>query len=106
MKAGDLKHRITINTVTRSTDALGQENEATPSHFATVWAAKLQLTSKDIAKQAGTQEQSEIKLLIRYLADITTAMTVVFRGRTYAINGTEEYADREGLFLFVRSVNG
>ena len=106
MKAGDLKYRIAIKQAGTTTDALGQEIEGTPTVLATVWAAKYALSTKDVSRQAGLKEQAEAKFAIRYRADITTQMTVEFDGKPYQIIGTEEFEDRIGLYLFVRSING
>lgn len=105
MRAGDLKYRIAIKQAVSTTDALGQEIESAPAVIGTVWAAKYALSTKDVAKQSGQQEQAEAKFGIRYRGDITTSMTVEFDGKQYQITGTEEFEDRVGLYLFVRSIN-
>jgi len=104
MKAGDLKHRVTILTSSSTTNDIGEVVEGTPVTVATVWAAKWQLTVKDITRAAAQVAQAEAKFLIRYRDDITTSMTVQHKGKTYAITGLEEYEDGHGLFLMVRSM--
>jgi SPP1 family predicted phage head-tail adaptor len=103
MEAGKLNHRITIQQPATATDALGQVIEGSLADVATVWAAKWQLSTKDVSRQAGQTEQAEAKFLIRYRDNITTLMSVTFNGKRYQITGTEEFEDRVGLFLFVRS---
>lgn len=104
MKAGDLRHRIVILSSSTSTNDIGEVVEGTPLEVATVWAAKWQLTVKDISRAAGQVAQAEAKFLIRHRDDITTSMTVQHKGVIYAITGTEEYEDGQGLFLMVRSM--
>lgn len=105
MKAGDLRERITIKTPTTTIGSKGQDLEGTPTTLATVWAAKWNLSTKDVTRQAGIAEQASAKFLIRYRADITTSQTVEYRGQTYKVIGTEDYENRVGLFLFVRSID-
>lgn len=105
MNAGDLKHRITILTTgSATTNDIGEAIDGSPLPVATVWAAKWQLTTKDISRAAGQVAQAEAKFLIRNRNDITTAMTVQHKGVAYAITGMEEYEDGQGLFLMVRSM--
>ncbi|MEV4934927.1 phage head closure protein [Sphingobium sp. LSP13-1-1.1] len=104
MKAGDLKQRITFLSSTTTTNDIGEVVEDAPTEVATVWAAKYQLTVKDITRAAGQSAQAEVKFLIRYRADITTKMIVQHKGVTYAITGLEEYEAGQGLFVMVRSM--
>lgn len=106
IEAGKLQHRITIKQTTKRPNAVGQVIKDAVVDLATVWAAKWQLSTKDITRQAGQTEQAEGKFLIRYRDDIRTGMLIAFDGRTYEITGTEETEDRTGLYLLVRSVNG
>lgn len=104
MKAGDLKHRISILTTGTTTNDIGEVIEGAPQVVGTVWAAKWQLTVKDITRAASQASQAEAKFLIRHRSDITTAMKVQHKGVTYAITGLEEFEDGQGLFLMVRSL--
>jgi len=104
MNAGKLRHRVTILTTSATTNDIGEVVEDSPVPLATVWAAKWQLTMKDVTRAAGQTAQAEAKFLIRYRDNITTSMTVQHKGKTYAITGLEEYEDGQGLFLMVRSM--
>ncbi|WP_022682135.1 phage head closure protein [Sphingobium bisphenolivorans] len=105
MNAGALRHRITIlTTISAMTNDIGEVIEGAPLEVATVWAAKWQLTAKDISRAAGQVAQAEAKFLIRHRDDITTQMTVQHKGVTYAITGLEDFEDGQGLFLMVRSM--
>lgn len=105
MNAGSLRHRITILTTgSATTNDIGEVIDGAPQVVAAVWAAKWQLTAKDISRAAGQVSQAEAKFLIRHRADITTQMTVQHKGVTYAITGLEEFEDGKGLFLMVRSM--
>lgn len=105
MEAGKLNKRITIQQPVTVTDAVGQVIESASADLATLWAAKWQLSTNDISRQAGQTAQATGKFLIRYRDDITTQMTVLFDGKRYQIVGTDEFEDRVGLFLFVRSID-
>lgn len=106
MNAGALRHRITILTTSSpTTNNIGEVIDGAPQIIvATVWAAKWQLTAKDISRAAGQVSQAEAKFLIRHRNDITTRMNVQHKGITYAITAIEEFEDGQGLFLMVRSM--
>lgn len=104
MNAGALRHRITILTTGGpTTNDIGEEISGAPLVVATVWAAKWQLTAKDVSRAAGQVSQAEAKFLIRHRSDLTTQMTVLHKGVSYAITGLEDFEDGKGLFIMVRS---
>lgn len=101
ISAGDLNKRLSLQTKTITTNAVGEEEEAWTT-LATVWAGQKLLTVKDVNRQQGQKDQAEIKFIIRYRKDVTTAMRVLYRDQTYYITGTEETLDPDGLLIFVR----
>lgn len=105
IEAGKLRERITIQRATTRKNAHGQVVTDAVAPLATVWAGKWQLSTKDVTRQAGQSAQAEAKFLIRFRDDIKSTDTVLYRGKTYSILGTEEYEDRTGLFLFVRAAS-
>ncbi|MCW2412931.1 MULTISPECIES: phage head closure protein [unclassified Sphingobium] len=104
MKAGDLKERIAITAATSAQNAIGEVVEGSHATIATVWAAKWTLTSKDIARAASAQQQTEAKFAIRYRDGVSTSNRIVHKGTDYQILSIEEFEDGWGLYLFVRSL--
>lgn len=72
MRAGRLRHRVTIQQVTRTRDGFGQPVESW-SAFATVWAAVEPL---------------------RYLASVLPSMRVLFGSRVFRIEAIKDSAER------------
>lgn len=91
MRAGDLRHRITIQKppVTETRDSTGGVDESWET-FATVWASKAHMTSREFfAAQKSNAETTDL-FIIRYRDSITTKMRVLFGSRTYDIIGAND----------------
>ena len=85
MKAGDLRHRITIQQRTLTPDGLGGHTE-TWSELATVWAAVWPVSAKE--RIAGSQVQAETthRVRIRYLEGVLPQMRILFGSRLFEID--------------------
>ncbi|WP_158010710.1 phage head closure protein [Tardibacter chloracetimidivorans] len=99
---GWLDRRIKLLSFTSSQDP--DNGEVTQAWFtlATVWAAKWQLSAKEVDRASATTATAELKFLIRYREDVTTDMRVECAGVQYVITGVAEYGRRQGLNLFAR----
>ncbi|NWN92294.1 phage head closure protein [Marinobacter adhaerens] len=87
MRAGKLRHRVTIQKPGRTQDPVTGEITNGWSDVATVWASVEPVSVKEfIASQAG---QSEIttRITMRYRDGINAKMRAVFRGKIYNIHG-------------------
>ena len=80
MRSGSMRHRITIQQNTPTTNSFGETIDAWTT-LCTVWAAIEPLSGKRYweAKQANTDETGMIR--IRYRSDITTRMRALFGTR-------------------------
>lgn len=85
MRAGQLRHRITLQTPTESTSTSTMGRTPTYADTATVWASVEPLSGNEQwrAKQAGTVVSHRI--IIRYMAGVTSAMRVKFGSRYFGI---------------------
>ena len=90
--AGELNHRITIQSGTVSKDTSGGPVTTYATH-ATVWAAFEGLTGRELWQAMQVRENVPVRFRIRYLATVTPDMRVVDGSKTYNIRSV---ADPDG----------
>lgn len=84
MSGPALTHRITIQRRDDGQDGYGQTIEAW-TDVCTVWAAAEPLRGRELFAAQQTQEQSEVRFVIRYRDGIDAAMRVIWRGQPHGI---------------------
>lgn len=87
MRAGKLRHRVTIQAPGQTQDPTTGEILHGWVDFATTWASIEPLSAREyIAAQSG---QSEItaRIVIRYRDGVLPTMRILHRGKAYAIHG-------------------
>ena len=85
LNAGRLRHRIDIVTQTGVQDSTGGWSLADTQVFASVWAT-VEALSGDEQFVAGTQvSKVSHRVVLRYLAGVTSAMQVRWQGRKFQI---------------------
>ena len=103
MDAGKLDQRIEIQTSITGRDSLNAQT-AQWIKFAEVWASVRQTMGREFLKAEDVQAEGKASFTIRFREGVTSAMRVIWRGRTFGIEdvtGTR----REGyLWLHCRSV--
>lgn len=80
MRAGRLRHRIAIYSVTKSAGVSGAE---TLTLVGTFWAAIEPMSGKEYQGLGGTASVLTHKITIRYLNGITTAHIGIWQGRRF-----------------------
>jgi SPP1 family predicted phage head-tail adaptor len=95
MNPGDLRHRITLQKFTITTNENGFEIE-TWEDFKTVWAKVTNLHGREYYVAAAVQAENTVKFTIRYIEGLDTSMRILFRGRQYNITSIDniEYQNR------------
>lgn len=93
MRAGDLRHRVTLQRVATTKDALGGDVQ-TWSTLATVWAAVKPLSGREAFEAQRVTSTASLFLSIRYREDVTPAMRAVWHGRTFEITHVENVSGR------------
>ncbi|MEQ1977452.1 phage head closure protein [Xenorhabdus sp. SGI240] len=84
MEAGRLRHRIEIQGVrSKQTDSGGVVKERYT--VATVWAEVKFISGRELVASKAVLSESIVRFWVRYRPDISTAMSIVFKGNTYAI---------------------
>jgi SPP1 family predicted phage head-tail adaptor len=84
MKAGELRHRITIQQKDLQRDALGGETSAWVD-YAEVWAAIWPVSGREMMQDMALQGQVTHKIRIRYLDGVLAEMQILFGTRVFRI---------------------
>ena len=103
-RAGQLRHRITLQSVSTTPDSSGDRVEAFAT-FATVWARVEPLTGREqfIAQQI--QSETNYRVEIRYRAGVVATMRVLFGGRTFEVVSVLNVGERNSdLHLMCREL--
>ncbi len=77
MRAGDLRHRVTIQQLTTTRDAEGVTTE-TWTNVATVWAAVEPLQGREYFQAQAVNAEVTTRVRIRYRAGIVPTMRILF----------------------------
>lgn len=96
MRAGTLRHRVTLQRFKQGQDAYGGPVE-TWTDVATIWASVDAVNGREFF--AGRQVQSEVthKITIRHRPDVTSEMRVAHGGKVFGIEAV--LPDRRGTRL-------
>ena len=84
MKAGDLRHRITIQQLAEGENDMGDIVQVW-TDFATVWASVEPLTGREYLSAQQVSAETSGRIRMRYRAGVMATMRVLFGGRTYRI---------------------
>lgn len=88
MAIGEMRHRITIQRVTISTNDNGYEVE-TPEVIKEVWAKVSNLHGKEFFVAKAVQAENTVKVTIRYMTGLDQSMQIVFQGKVYNITAID-----------------
>jgi SPP1 family predicted phage head-tail adaptor len=84
MAIGSMKHRITFQRLTVTTNDNGFESESYED-IKTVWARASNLSGKEFFEAAAIQKEKIIKFVIRAGIEIDESMRILFQGKHYNI---------------------
>ncbi|MBP1920320.1 phage head closure protein [Youngiibacter multivorans] len=88
MTIGEMRHRITIQRVTISTNENGYEVE-TPEVIKEVWAKVANLHGKEYFAAKAVQADNTVKFTIRYMSGLDQSMQIHFQGKVYNITAID-----------------
>lgn len=83
-RAGRMDQRVTLQTRSVVTDAMGQDT-ITWTDLATVWAELLPLRGAEFFAAAQVQSEQTVKVHIRYRTDVTTSCRLVWGTTNYDV---------------------
>ncbi|KKM90813.1 hypothetical protein LCGC14_1234850 [marine sediment metagenome] len=84
MRAGKLRHRVTIEVLSSSQDAAGQETGAW-STFASRWASVQPLTGKELFSARQFHADITHRVRMWYLSGVVPKMRIAFDSRLFNI---------------------
>ena len=87
MRAGKLRHKVTIQAPGLTQDPVSGEMVAGWSDFASVWASVEPLSARDFIAAQANQSEITARIVIRYREGILPTMRILHRGKVYAIQG-------------------
>ena len=85
MRAGELRHRVVIQSKSASQSATTGEVTYTWAEVDTVWAAVEPLSEREFISGPAELQQVNTRILMRYRADVTSEMRCTWNGHTYDI---------------------
>lgn len=86
MDIGQLRHRITVLQLGSTQDSIGQPVEAWVT-FAQPWARVRHVSATEGEKAGAIKSAVRCEIRTRYRVDITPAMRITHKGKTYRITG-------------------
>lgn len=94
MRAGELRHLITIQQATESRTASGAVSKSW-STFTTAYADIKPMDGREYFQVDQETAEARVKFVIRYQAGITTAMRISWDGNFYDIESTLNTGSRD-----------
>jgi SPP1 family predicted phage head-tail adaptor len=91
-EVGELRHRIRIEQKTR-TGTPGAYTGETWSELKSVWSKYEPLAGREIVVADDIVHRQTCRFTIRRRTDVTAAMRVIYKGRTFAILGVRDLED-------------
>jgi len=96
-QAGQLDRRITLQTFSEATDAVGQEVKSY-STLATVWAKVVEKIGKESEEGDMIAATKKVEFMIRYRTDVNEEMRISYNSNIYKIKAIQS-ADARKAFL-------
>ncbi|WP_373844767.1 phage head closure protein [Clostridium sp.] len=88
MRTEELRHKITFQSLTTSTNENGFEEEIWEGYL-TVWAGVSNLYGREFFQAAAVQAEKTVKFTVRYLSGVSTDMRILFRDKQYNITSID-----------------
>lgn len=94
MRAGRLRHSVTIENYSESRDAYGEPDKSWAT-YATTWAAIEPLRGDELMVAQQRDPAIKVRIVCRYVAGVTAAMRVKFGSRYFAIKSVMNRDERD-----------
>jgi SPP1 family predicted phage head-tail adaptor len=82
---GQLRHKVEIDSLVTTEDSSGEIVQSWVP-LASVWAAVVPLSGRELVEAQSMQSSVSVRLVIRYRPDIQASQRVTFRGQPYNIH--------------------
>lgn len=100
MRAGQLRHRVTIQGVTDTASAFGDVSQSWSS-VATVWASVEPLNAREAFEAEQTKTKVSHKVMMRYRSDVSTKNRVQHDSRTLNITSVINVGERNKTLMLL-----
>lgn len=87
MRAGKLRHKVTIQAPGLTQDPVTGEIRPEWTDFASVFASIEPLSARDFIAAQANQSEITARIVIRYREGLLPTMRILHRGKVYAIQG-------------------
>ena len=87
MRAGKLRHRVTIEQPTTVQDPNTGEQVPGWAAVDTVWASVEPLSAREFIAAGADQSSVSTRVTMRYRSDVAAGMRLAYRGKVYDIKG-------------------
>ena len=104
IRAGSLRHRVEIQSVTDSASAFGDVSQSW-STVTTVWASIEPLKAREAFEAQQTKTRVSHRVEIRYISGVTTKHRLVYGSRTLNINSVLNPGERNERLVLVCTEN-
>lgn len=97
MRAGNLKHRISLHSSTATANGFGEEAKTWTS-YASAWASIEPLQGREIEYAKSIHAEAQFKITIRYnsvVAVVTPSHRVLFGSRIFEINAVQNVMEND-----------
>lgn len=106
MNAGNFDKRITfqkLNENTKDESGFSLSDDQKWLDYKTVWAMIKTLSSREFYQAGSTQAETNIRFVIRYRTDITSAMRIKYKGRIFDIVAPPINDDEKNITLTIHA---
>ena len=94
MRAGRLRHRLTLQSRTETRSATGSVTTAWATE-GTVWGAIEPISGKEYLALAQTQNETAVRIVLRYYSGLDESWRVVSGGKAYSIQSLINTDERD-----------
>jgi SPP1 family predicted phage head-tail adaptor len=93
VNVGAMRHRVTVQNFTTTTNALNQRQK-TPTAVGEYWADIVSLTGRELVRAQQVNAEITHKVTMRYQGEIKASYTLLFNGRTFHVLWVDNVGQR------------
>lgn len=97
IKAGELRHRVTVQVLQGGRDEDGFEIADGWVDYTQLWAKITPLSSRDLMTAQAQGAEVVARMVVRHRTDLTTGMRIIHRGDVYHITSDGLHDNENGL---------
>lgn len=108
MRAGNLRHKIKIQTIGSNTNDFGEIEQGNYQDFKTVWSSITPISGKETFLSSKDFATVTHKIKIRFIPNLNASMQIDYMGRKFKIKNIRNFAEKgnELEILAEEQING